>query len=208
MSPEDELRKSSRSLEKANRILKMSSELSRAIIEDDFVDIKETMEDVGLKLKLNSVFSYKISDGSASLMASWKESGNLLIPETTNFEGKYDGVREWVLNGKPEWGKPSKLDEKIRPLFTNGLELIVGTAVLVPIELPDDMLFVTGFGTVNGRYWSDDEIDALYGIGRLLTVLVKSSQRSQEILSRMTMHFTEITGILNRVRMVKSHAEQ
>ena len=208
MSPEDELRKSSRSLEKANRILKMSSELSRAIIEDDFVDIKETMEDVGLKLKLNSVFSYKISDGSASLMASWKESGNLLIPETTNFEGKYDGVREWVLNGKPEWGKPSKLDEKIRPLFTNGLELIVGTAVLVPIELPDDILFITGFGTVNGRYWSDDEIDALYGIGRLLTVLVKSSQRSQEILSRMTMHFTEITGILNRVRMVKSHAEQ
>lgn len=205
---ENKLRKSSRSLEKANKILKMSSELSRAIIEDDFVDISETMEDLCMKLELNAVFSYKIDDGQAELLASWKEISNLVIPEVIILNENFDAVNEWVIDGKPEWGKPAKLDERVRPMFDGTLGMIVGTAVVVPVELPDDVLCITGFGTVNGRYWSEEEIDALYGLGRLLTILVKSSQRSQAILSRMTMQFDEITSILNRVRTVEEYVEQ
>ena len=91
--------------------------------------------------------------------------------------------------------------------MTAEMEGLAGTAVLVPIAFPDDTLCVVGFGTSNGRYWSQEEIEALYGLGRLIALLVKASQRNQEILSRMTSKFSEISSILNAVKPVHEYAE-
>jgi len=204
---ECKLRKSSRSFEKANRILRLESNLSRAILEEDFVDVHETLEDVGTKLGLNSAFLYRMERNDAILSCYWETTGLRQFPERISLGESARGVLDWTIDGKPVWGKPAKLPAEVKPLITPEIEGIVGTAVLIPIAFPDDSLCVMGFGTVNGRYWSEEEVEALYGLGRLIALLVKASQRNREMLSMMTSKFSEISSILEAVKPVHEYAE-
>jgi len=201
------LRKNNRALEKANRILKLETCLSRAILEEDFVDPVETMEDVVTKLGLNSAFLYCLEIDVAVLSCSWEPTGAVGFPGHISLGGSARSISDWMIDGKPVWGKPAELPPMVRPLVTPEMEAAVGTAVLVPIAFPDDTLCVMGFGTINGRFWSEEEIDALCGLGRLVAMLVRASQRNQEIMSRMASKFSEITDILNAVKPVHEYAE-
>jgi len=194
---EEELKKSRRSLEKANEILALHAELVDKILDSTGdIDVDALLADICQRLSLNSMFLYRCSD-DIELVGAWTQDGwefrEQVSPDSTDF-----GIlHAWMSQNEFAWGHVSRMPKGLLFGFDDTTIKRIGTLVMTPILMAGQPWGIAGFGTVNGRYWTQKELEALQNLGKLVAILAKNQKMKSAFEEHIELKISEIKQISN-----------
>jgi PAS domain S-box-containing protein len=204
ISQAGELIRLEESLSRANKILHLQSNIAKALWgPDENLSVSSVFEEVSRELDLNTTFVYQCSLEAPSLLSSWTRPngrGAWGVPEIgVMTDEDYLALRSWVDNNDYLKTKTSELPKELTFLSNKSFLEHVGTIVLVGVNISSDPWALVGFGTPNGRPWSNNELEALSALARIIAFLSKSRNDSMMLKNKINDHLEQISVIMERV---------
>ena len=200
------IKRNEQTLKRANDIFKIEGRISREMMDGD-VDLDYTLMDIGKTLELNSIFVYKCN-GVIKLTASWVKADKWCFPMLVDGQEDTESVNRWIQSAKPLWCKADKLPKEVIAVIGDEARSGIGTAAIVPVSVSGEPWGMVGFGTANGRYWTDEEMEALYGLGSLLAMLANSVIENQELMTKIDSTFSELNLFLGKIESPANKPEK
>lgn len=198
------MRSDRENLDKANSILKVTSEISRSILAGT-TDIEEMMSAIGASLGVDGVaiFCGKcLRDGVP--YCGWTggktKEKTYLSTDCRGEEPLSEEVSRFIKYNLPVFTMISNSPESVRNIVSWNTFSNTNKVVIVPIMIDCEPWGMVCFYTINGKTWSVAEMDALATLSRLGGAIVKNKLLEDEMLIEVHERFSEVNRLMSRRR--------
>ena len=198
---EDAMRADRENLDKANSILRTTSEISRGILEGT-AGIEDMMATIGRSLGVDGVAVFcdqclAESRPHCYWTSCGQEETTYLSTDCSGDRGLDAEVAEFIRWNLPVFTRmedaPGAISQTVGALGFRGADKVMA----VPIMMGHEPWGLFCFYTMNGKSWSAAEMDALATLSRLCGAIIENRRMEDEMAVVIQERFSEVNRLIN-----------
>ncbi len=186
------------SINAANRIFKVVSEISEFTINQEIFNLDDVLRIAGEKLEMDFVFVQSCNH-ELDLYKEWSsKNGKEIKPNFEIVQMKKPELQEWVSEGISFLGKFRDAPKSIYDISSFlGVETHK-EVFAIPVIIRQRPWGLIGFVNGNGHPWSEAEQEALNSLGRLIAVMIEGNWEKNKLLEHISFKFDEIETFMDK----------
>lgn len=195
---ETEAQKHMASIEAANQIFKVVSEISEFTINQEIFNINDILANAGERLKMSLVFIQNCNE-KLDIYQAWSPESEDISDEMSSvvFCGDFNKLQNWVEKSSPYMGVIENLPEELQHIASfdavkNGSQILI-----IPMLMKQKPWGVMGFVNRNGHLWSEAEKEALSSLSRLISVMIEGNCEKAKLIEHISLKFEELENIID-----------
>lgn len=196
-SLETESQKYMASVEAANRIFKVVSEISEFTINQEIFNINDILEFAGEKLKMSLVFIQNCNE-KLDIYQAW--APDIEVSDEMSsvvYCGDFQKLQKWVEKASPYMGIAEHLPEELQHMASFETVKNSSQILIIPMLMKQRPWGVMGFVNGNGHLWSEAEKEALSSLSRLISVMIEGNFEKAKLIEHISLKFEELETIMD-----------
>ena len=192
-SIENELRETSESLNKTNKILKTVAMISSNALAEDHKDIDKLIAQVASSIDIVRFVMYEVRRDGACLI--WDKDG-VTTSHISSEKILPEDIKTWAMKNFPFYGNAGEISLEIPQLNNQALFLYAGSIIIVPMVMEQEVWGFLAFCAQADRVWSIGEVDAISILGRLMAIMINKWQQEEKIATAIRQKMGTVADML------------
>lgn len=192
---EQKVRERTIELERANNILKLTSEVSRRLLAVDSFDIASCLQIIANSMKIDQLYiCYRNGKVRYSSITKHDADNFSIVRRSLKLEDC-----AWCLKNQKYMFEGKIKDFPVQSCIANDKDLDNKDLnyIVLPIYIYDELWGMIGFGRKTEERWSTFEIDALSNLGRLIAIIVNNEESETSLANHIEHKFGQVQELLD-----------